>query len=508
VSATVQKSIQLPKGWVLTTLETVTSRISNGTTEKQNKEKKGVPVTRIETISNEKIDLKRVGYINAPTPQILEKYQLFKGDILFSHINSDSHLGKTALFNLEGHTLLHGMNLLLIRPFKGLVNPAFLNFLFQYYRFSGTFVSIAQHAVNQSSINQTKIKSIKVPIAPYAEQSRIVDKVERLFSFLDAGVASLRKVQAQLKRYRKAVLKYAFEGKLTEEWRRTHKEQIEPAGNLLERIKQERIRRGIGAWKSKERINIGELPQIPNDWTWVHAQEVCENITNGYTPKASELHNPDAEIPFVKINNLTFTGELDFSKNPTFISRKIHESTLKRSRVLPGDVLINIVGPPLGKVSIIPDTYPEWNINQAIVFFRPIEGYNRDFLALCLQTDIIMSHLSNQAKATAGQFNISVNMSRNLPIPLPPWEEQERIVSEVKKHFAAIQDVNAILTHSMEHASSLRNSILMAAFKGQLVPQNPADEPAKKLLERIRAERISDKKTKSYSQLGLSHYVK
>lgn len=240
---------------------------------------------------------------------------------------------------------------------------------------------------------------------------------------------------------------------------------------------------------------------------WVYAQEVCENITNGYTPRASELNVANGEIPFIKINNLTFNGELNFSKNPTFISKEIHESMLKRSKIYPGDILINIVGPPLGKISIVPSSFPEWNINQAIVFFRPIKGYNRDFLALCLQANNIISYLTSQAKATAGQFNISVNMSRNLPIPLPPQAEQDKIVLEVKEHFEVIEGIKLSVSKSLAQADYLRNSILKTAFEGKLVFQNPDDEPAEKLLERIKAERFSNK-SKSDGQLELSCYVK
>ena len=191
-----EESAQLPKGWTRAKLEDVIVRISNGTTRKQVKEKTGVvPVTRIETISNERVDLEKVGFIKESSSDIIERFRLSIGDILFSHINSDSHLGKTAIFNFETFTLLHGMNLLLIRPNKDVLIPQFLNYLFNNYRSSGVFVSIAQHAVNQSSINQTKLKKLTIPVAPLPEQRRIVTKVEVLFSFLDAGVESIRKVK-------------------------------------------------------------------------------------------------------------------------------------------------------------------------------------------------------------------------------------------------------------------------------------------------------------------------
>ena len=151
---------KLPRGWVWVRLGEICERISNGLTKRQNKDPKGFIVTRIETISEGYINLKKVGYLDEVTDEEIKKYKLLRGDILFSHINSDLHLGKSAVFQDDSIELLHGMNLLLIRPIKDFVHSKFLNYLFNNYRNLGLFISIAQHAVNQSSINQTKLKNL------------------------------------------------------------------------------------------------------------------------------------------------------------------------------------------------------------------------------------------------------------------------------------------------------------------------------------------------------------
>ena len=430
------------------------------------------------------------------------------GDIIFAKITPCMENGKLAIVdNLKNGVGFGSTEFHVLRVRNQGVSKKFLFYLLAQRSFRKDARMRMTGSAGQLRVPARFIETAPLLLPPSNEQYRIVGKVEELFSFLDTGVASLRAVQAQLKRYRQAVLKAAFEGKLTEQWRQAHKDLVEPANLLFEKIKNERIKRGLKQWTASNKISIENLAKMPENWMWVFAQEVCENITNGYTPKASELNKPNVKIPFVKIYNLTFNGELDFSKKPTFISKEIHEKALKRSKVLPGDVLINIVGPPLGKVSIVPQTHPEWNINQAIVFFRPLEGYNNEFLALCLQTDSIMRYLTNQAQATAGQFNISVNMSRNLPIPLAPKEEQSVIVSEIKKHFTAIEEAKLNLTKSVIQAVYLRNSILSAAFLGKLVPQDPTDEPAERLLERIKSKRPSNK-TKNSNQVELSQYVK
>jgi type I restriction enzyme, S subunit len=497
---TSSSQLDLPQNWCWTTIQEISQTTSGGTPSRKNNEffkgkipwlKSGELADNLNiTSSEELINQKALDNSSAKIVQ--------KGSLLVALYGAT--VGKLGLLGIDAAI---NQAICAIQPYEG-INAKYLYYYLSSYR---KYFLNARKGGAQPNISQEIVKSAIIPLAPSAEQLRIIGKVEELFSFWDAGVASLRAVNAQLKHYRQAVLKAAFEGKLTEQWRLLNKDKIEPATILFEEIKGYRTKRNIKQWNSPTGINLPALSKIPESWIWVNAQEVCENITNGYTPKGSELNKPNAEIPFIKIYNLTFTGELDFSKNPTFISKEIHQTELKRSKVLPGDVLTNIVGPPLGKVSIVPNTYPEWNINQAIVFFRPLEGCNRDFLALCLQTDSIIRYLTNQAKATAGQFNISVNMSRNLPIPLPPIEEQNKIVSAVKKHFAMLENAKVNLNTSLTQVNYLRNSILSAAFSGTLVPQDPMDEPADVLLKRIKAKTLSIK-SKNKTQRELFLYVK
>lgn len=168
----------LPSGWYFASIGDLVSKISNGFTCKQHRDKLGVAVSRIETISSGSIDLDRVGYVEGVSSVDREKWRVRSGDILFSHINSDTHLGKTALFDLPGVELLHGMNLLLLRPDSSLINSAFLNYWLISLRVGGYFQSIAQHAVNQSSINIAKLNRVGSPVPPLPEQSRIVAKIE------------------------------------------------------------------------------------------------------------------------------------------------------------------------------------------------------------------------------------------------------------------------------------------------------------------------------------------
>jgi type I restriction enzyme, S subunit len=500
VTELVKEPFELPKSWAWTSLGEIAD-VMDVDHKMPKPVKRGVLfISPKDFVGNYDIDFGNAKQISDEEyVRLSRKCKPELGDVIYSRIGT---IGKVRKVPPEIRFQI-SYSLCLIRPREQLQKSNILYVFLQ----SPLILKQAldkRRSIGVPDLGLGDIKKFTLALPPLNEQCRIVGKVEELFSFLDAGTEALRKVQAQLKRYRQAVLKYAFEGKLTYEWRKTHKHQMEPAQVLVKKITEKRISNN-SQWKNLEPINAADLPEIPPEWIWVRAQEVCENITNGYTPKASELHKREGEIPFIKINNLTFNGKLEFSKNSTFIDKQIHDKMLKRSKVFPGDVLINIVGPPLGKVSIVPNEYPEWNINQAIVFFRPIEGYNRDFLALCLQSETIISHLTNQAKATAGQFNVSVNMSRNLPIPFPPKEEQEKISFEIRKNFAAIESTEIAMNKSLMQADYLRNSILKSAFSGKLVPQDVSDEPAEMLLRRIK-EQKSDR-NKSYSRELIS-YVK
>ncbi|MDO8706318.1 MAG: restriction endonuclease subunit S [Sulfuricaulis sp.] len=145
----------------------------NGLTVEQSKERGELRVTRTETISDGFIDEKKVRSVSGLSPEQVEKYRIHKGDILFSHINSDPHLGKTAIASRDYADLLHGMNLLLLRANKKVLEPQFLHFVCCYYRMKGVFVKICSRSVNQSSINQAKLKALVIPLPPLPEQHKI-----------------------------------------------------------------------------------------------------------------------------------------------------------------------------------------------------------------------------------------------------------------------------------------------------------------------------------------------
>lgn len=283
-----------------------------------------------------------------------------------------------------------------------------------------------------SGVTKKQLKELPFPLPPLPEQERIVAKIEELFTQLEAGTSAVERVQAGLRRYKASVLKAAVSGRLVN-------------GNL--------------------EIEEGKLP---DGWRWARAEDICEFITKGTTPKANKLFSGSGDVPFIKVYNLTFDGTLDFSVNPTFVSKETHAGELARSKVYPGDVLMNIVGPPLGKVSIAPDTFPEWNMNQAVARFRPLEFCDRKYLSIALRTEDVLSWAVKRAKATAGQFNLTLEICRDLPIPLPPLEEQRRIVAEVERRLSVAREVESVVEKALARSARLRQAVLKSAFEGKL----------------------------------------
>ncbi len=162
----------------------------------------------------------------------------------------------------------------------------------------------------------------------------------------------------------------------------------------------------------------------------VKAQEVCHFITKGTTPKSNEIFSKPFEgaIPYLKVYNLSFDGELLFFEEPQYVERSVHEGKLSRSKVYPGDVLMNIVGPPLGKFALVNDDFKEWNINQAIAIFRAKDGINPKFLLHALMQPDVLGPFLEKAQGVR-QLNFSLEQCRNLEFPLPPMDEQLAFVS-------------------------------------------------------------------------------
>ena len=197
----------------------VVSSVRNGITYKNAPDSGGLPIARIQTIANGAIDFAKVGY--AGLEEVEAKHLLEPGDILFSHINSQAHVGKVALYRPEMQALVHGMNLLRLRP-KDSMHPTYLFYALQSAEVRDQVWARTRHAVNQASINIKALSEVRIPAPPTADQQRIVEILDEQLSRLDASMTVADQIEERSASLRRSLLHAAFTGRLTEQWRQEH----------------------------------------------------------------------------------------------------------------------------------------------------------------------------------------------------------------------------------------------------------------------------------------------
>jgi len=322
-----------------------------------------------------------------------------------------------------------------------------------------------------------------------------VAEIEKQFTRLDASVATLKRVQANLRRYRASVLKAACEGKLvpTEaELSRSEGRDYEPADQLLERILAERRAR----WEVQEKRrrkhkepshpNTSALPELPEGWVWATVAQFAE-IQGGIQkqPKRAPARNA---FPFLRVANV-LRGSLDLEDVHEI---ELFSGELDKLRLFSGDLLIvegNGSASQIGRMAIWKGGIEDCVHQNHIIRARLCGGLTPQYVESYWNSPIGASEVSKLASSTSGLYTLSVSKVSDLPVPLPPLAEQHRIVAEVQRHLSVIHQAEATVEDNLKRAERLRQSILKQAFSGNLVPQYPNDEPASELLERIRAER-------------------
>ena len=221
--------------------------------------------------------------------------------------------------------------------------------------------------------------------------------------------------------------------------------------------------------------------ELPNSWVWCRLEDIAYVVSGSTPDKTCFVENG---VPYIKMYNLR-NQKIDFAYHPQYITEEVHNGKLQRSRTEVGDLIMNIVGPPLGKLAIIPTTLPQANFNQAAVLIRPYKF--KEVLVSYLKVYLEeMSEINSIAtRGSAGQVNISLTQSQNMRIPIPPLNEVRRIIEEVSKYDILIDSLKQNITDIQNLIAYTKSKILDLAIHGKLVPQDPNDEPAIELLKRI-----------------------
>ena len=389
-----------------------------------------------------------------------------EGDVLFAKITPCMENGKAAVASgLRNGLGCGSTELHVLRPRDGMSAQYLYHFVHQ-ESFRREAAANFTGTAGQLRVPVDFIRNALIPLAPKKEQRRIVRKLALLIEKMRSSEERLDEIPTILKRFRQSVLAAACSGRLTADWRRTN-------------------RVPLASWK--------ELP----------ASEACTSVDCGSTPDKARFQSRPG-VPFLKVYNVV-NQRIDFEYRPQYVSQETHSKQLKRSIVKPNDVLMNIVGPPLGKVAIVPAKYNEWNINQALVKFRAGPELDYWFLYYLLCSGVPYREVLEETRGSAGQSNISLSQCRNMIFSVPTLQEQQEIISQIQMMFALADRIQTRYENAKLQVDKLTQSVLAKAFRGELVPteaeiarrEGRSFETADQLLERIHRERATPAKSVS-----------
>ena len=411
-----------------------------------------------------------------------------QGDVLYGRLRP--YLNKIYMPDFTG--LASGE--FIVFPTQEFLDNAYLKYFLNQIEFATYATRI--NAGDRPRVDFGQLADYPFPLPPLPEQHRIVAEIEKQFTRLDASVAALKRAQANLKRYRASVLKAACEGKLvpTEaELARSEARDYEPADRLLERILVERRakweiqKKRRGRDKKPVAPDTSGLPGLPEGWVWASADQLLIRSEYGTSVKCN--YESDG-IPVLRIPNIV-QGEIDLL-DVKYATRPLPVDS--QSALQPGDVLMCRTNGSIGlvgKTAVVKTVFEVAHSFASYLLrfrFAHSEGLPNWF-HIFTTSQLGRSFIESNAASSAGQHNVSLKLIHGMPIPLPPLAEQHRIVAEVERRLSVIQQTETTVEVGLKRAERLRQSILKEAFSGKLVPQDPNDEPASVLLERIRAER-------------------
>ena len=441
---------------------------------------------------------------------------LKKGDLMVARMPDP--LGRCCIFSLDGESrFVTVVDVCAIRLGSAEIEPRYL------MRALNSPVVRAQVTALQSGstrkrISRKNLATVSIPIPPLNEQNRIVERIEALFDEIDQGVESLRNAKRAIGLYRQSLLKTAFEGRLTADWRAENSDKLENPDALLARLRDERERRyratledwerDVAAWEEREgtgrkpakpkrptdfavdaNILADDYGGVPSQWLWLsllNLGEVAGGLTKNQKRNALPLKAKYLRVANVYSNRL----KLDEIKEIG-----VTEEELRKTRLVAGDLLFvegNGSIEQIGRVAIWNGSVPDMTHQNHLIRFSANGLLSPRFALYFMMSPVGRRRITAQASSTSGLHTLSISKVEGLPVPLCSPAEQAEIVRIIDTRLEAAEILDAEINASLTRAEALRQSILKEAFSGELIPQDPTDEPASALLARIRAERDTE----------------
>ena len=435
--------MNLPPSWTIAKLGDVCFDPQYGYTTKAS-DNGDIKLLRTTDITSGVINWLTVPYCTE-NPKEVEKLLLKDGDIVISRAGS---IGFSMLVDKPQKAVFASY---LIR-FSPLI---YRKYLYNYLKSESYWNQISEKSLGIAipNVNATKLKEVELPISPLPEQHRIVAKLEELFSQLDSSVSELRKAKEQVKVYKQSVLKYAFEGKLNVE---------------------------------NQQVKINEKTGLPEGWKLSRIEEVSSDIVDCLhsTPKFKEFGKFCVDTTCIEPTKIIW-GKIRFVSEATFNER------IRRLKPIYGDIFFAREG-TIGTALVVPqDT--DVCLGQRMMMFRP----NNSIISKYFMYGLLSNHFIKEYKPKIGGStspHVNIRDLKLMTLPIAPLNEQEQIVLEIETRFSEAENLEKTIDLSLNQAESLRQSILKKAFEGRLVPQDPNDEPAVKLLVRIKDEKENNNK--------------
>lgn len=443
----------LPIGWEWTTVEEITDLI-RGVSYKKDEARELpslglLPILRATNIQDESLILdSQLVYV--PISRIKDEQKLIPGDVVICISSGSKHLvGKAAQLHREWDGSFG--TFCMAARLKPNVNLRYAGYFFGSPNYRSE-IRKKSSGININNLRSEHIGSVAFPLPPLPEQQRIVERIESLFTQLDAGVAGLKRAKAALKRYKASVLKAAVEGRLAPQ-----DPHDEPAEEVLKRILAER--------GEKFTPHEGELGELPKGWCWARVGDLSK-VGTGATPLRNQPKYWDnATVPWVTSSAL---NELFVKSADKFITETaLIETNVK---VFPaGSLLVAMYGEgrTRGKVS---ELLIDATTNQACsaLIFEGLFAECKPYVKLFFQ-----KNYEDIRRLSSGnvQPNLNLSIIKNTRIPLPPLTEQNRIVAEVERWLSVVQELEQAIEANLKRAGRLRQAILKRAFEGRLVRQ-------------------------------------
>ena len=506
--------MKLPRGWTLCEIGDVLHGVEMTRKNEENREIFYVDISSIDNKANRITNPKRINLSDAPSRA---RQKIRAGDVLFSTVRP--YLRNIAAVDQEFDGEVASTGFAVIRGAKG-INPRYL-----FYKcISHDFVNALtgeQYGVSYPAVKEEQVKARPLELPPTQEQRRIVERIQALFEEIDKGVESLRAAKNTNALYRQSLLKSAFEGRLTAEWRVQNPDKLEDPDALLARIREARTRRYRTALDEWERVvaawrkdgEKGRRPAKPKrlegfdllctsdhlPWPRVRVQVLLDApLINGRSVKDRAGGFPVLRLTALKNGRMDFreSKEGDWSQNdaePFFVQRDdIFIARGNGSKKLVGIASLALDDP-------MPIAFPDTMIRARL----DTSAVQPEYFLLAWNSWTVRRQIEKAARTTAGIYKINQGHICGFVLPLPSLAEQAEIVRVLQGRLEAAEELDLEIDANLARADFLRQSILKQAFAGQLVPQDPDDEPAVALLERIQVERTKAPARRRRQRVGV-----